>query len=185
MFNSLTDEERQEVREVLEDKPTDEQQPQEVEQKSEVVDEEKVELGETENIEEGKDMPNEKENIEQDKKEEKTAETEKVAESSTTPSSNVQEQQVVQELPQQEPNAIPLEQVVTKDELFQYLDAMNAKFDAVVKENADLKDKLSSMQDKYENKDFGNAQKQGLIQSDKNANEQFNETFESYSKKFM
>lgn len=183
MFNSLTDEERQEVREVLEDKPTDEPQPEtnDVVAESEVVDEEKGETGEIKDIEEGNNMPM---NEEQDKDVEKTAETEKVAESSATPSSEVQ-QQVVQDVPQQEPNAIPLDQVVTKDELTQYLDALNAKFDAVVKENADLKDKLSSMQDKYENKDFGNMHKQGLIPNDESANNQFKETFESYAKKFM
>lgn len=183
MFNSLTDEERQEVREVLEDKPAEEE-PQEVVDEKVEVEEEKSELGETD-IEEGKEMPK---NEEQDKIEEKTAETEKVAENSTTPSSEVQptDEGVVKENPEEQVRkGVRIEDVVLKDELFAHLDALNAKFDAVVKENTDLKNELSAMKDKYENKDFGNMHKQGLIQNDKSANEQFKETFEEYAKKFM
>ena len=72
--------------------------------------------------------------------------------------------------------------------LAQRLSALEAKFDAVVKENNDLKEKLSSkseeldgMKDKYENKDFGNFQRQGVMTKDKSANSSFDE----YSKAFM
>ena len=66
--------------------------------------------------------------------------------------------------------------------------AFEAKLDAVVKENGDLKnelskksDELTGMKDKYENKDFGNFQKQGVMAKDKSANSSFDE----YSKAFM
>ena len=72
--------------------------------------------------------------------------------------------------------------------LTEALKSMEAKFDAVVKENQDLKDKLSQskqdaddLREKYENKDFGNFNKQGMIAKDKQANA----TFDEYSKQFM
>lgn len=85
-------------------------------------------------------------------------------------------------------NGISINDLVTKDMLAERLSALEAKFEAVVKENTDLKDKLSKSQeetnglrDKYENKDFGNFNKQGVSTKNKDANE----TFESYSKQFM
>ena len=85
-------------------------------------------------------------------------------------------------------NGVRVEDLVTKEMLAERLAALEAKFDAVVKENSDLKDKLSSkseeldgMKDKYENKDFGNFQKQGVQVKDKQANSSFDE----YSKQFM
>ena len=85
-------------------------------------------------------------------------------------------------------NGVRVEDLVTKDELMERLAAFEAKFSAVVKENEDLKNKLSAkdeelngMKDKYENKDFGNFQKQGMIKQDKVANS----TFDEYSRQFM
>ena len=77
-------------------------------------------------------------------------------------------------------NGVRIEDLVTKEELAERLSAMEAKFDAVLKENGDLKNKLSAMEDKYENKDFGNFQKQGMIEKDKQANS----TFDEYAKQF-
>ena len=77
-------------------------------------------------------------------------------------------------------NGIRVEDLVTKEELTERLSAMEAKFDAVLKENGDLKNKLSAMEDKYENKDFGNLQKQGMLEKDKQANS----TFDEYAKQF-
>lgn len=77
-------------------------------------------------------------------------------------------------------NGILLNDLVTKDELKERLSAMEAKFDAIVKENQDLKNELSGMKDKYENKDFGNMQKQGV-----DAKQNQYETFDEYSKQFM
>ena len=85
-------------------------------------------------------------------------------------------------------NGVRVEDLVTKDELMERLSAFEAKFDALVKENTDLKDQLSKSQeetndlkDKYENKDFGNVSRQGVIEKDKSANE----TFDSYAKQFL
>lgn len=71
-------------------------------------------------------------------------------------------------------NGIRIEDLVTKEELASRLSALEAKYDAVIKENQDLKEK-------YENKDFGNFQKQGMVEKDKQANS----TFDEYSKQFM
>lgn len=70
-------------------------------------------------------------------------------------------------------NGIRIDDLVTKSELMERLSAMEAKFDAVVKENKDLKDK-------YEEHDFGNIQKQGVMAKDKS----MNGTFEEYAKQF-
>ena len=78
-------------------------------------------------------------------------------------------------------NGVRVEDLVTKEELSERLSSLEAKFDAVLKENVDLKDKLSAMEEKYENKDFGNFQKQGMQVRDKQANSSFDE----YSKAFM
>lgn len=71
-------------------------------------------------------------------------------------------------------NGVRVEDLVTKDELMERLSAMEAKFESVVKENKDLKDK-------YENKDFGNMQRQGMLPKDRQANS----CFDDYSKTFM
>ena len=75
-----------------------------------------------------------------------------------------------------------------KDDVMQLIQALNAKIDAVVKENGDLKEKLAGkddelngMREKYETKDFGNNQRQGVMTKDKDAND----TFEEYAKSFM
>jgi len=164
-----------------------------------------------ENIEqkENNSMPNENTNntvetkpVEETKKEEvvdkptdkKEIETETVEKDKEVP----QNEQVAEETTGNEPtqvqettpsgNGIPLDQVVTKDYLKQMLDSFSAKYEAVVKENEDLKAKLvesngkvTEMQDKYENKDFGGYTKQGVQTKDKNAND----TFDEYSKQFM
>lgn len=78
-------------------------------------------------------------------------------------------------------NGVRVEDLVTKDELSERLSAMEAKFDAILKENGDLKNKLSQMEDKYENKDFGNFSKQGMIGKDKDANL----TYDEYVKQFI
>ena len=76
---------------------------------------------------------------------------------------------------------VRIEDLVTKEELTERLSSLEAKFDAVLKENVDLKNKLSAMEDKYENKDFGNLQRKGIIGRDKDANSSFDE----YAKQFM
>ena len=120
-----------------------------------------------------------------EKKEEKTEET-----TETTDDTAKDEEPTAPQVNETEPqgNGVRVEDLVTKEMLAERLAALEAKFDAVVKENSDLKDKLSSkseeldgMKDKYENKDFGNFQKQGVQVKDKQANSSFDE----YSKQFM
>lgn len=72
--------------------------------------------------------------------------------------------------------AIAVEDLVTKEMLEERFNALSAKFDAVIKENNDLKSKL----DELEGQDFGNIQKRGVQVKDADANE----TFESYSARF-
>ena len=78
-------------------------------------------------------------------------------------------------------NGVRIEDLVTKDELTERIAAMDSKLEALVKENTDLKDALSKMREKYEDKDFGGFQKQGFVEPDKLAED----TFESYSRAFM
>lgn len=94
----------------------------------------------------------------------------------------------VQEVEQQG-NGIDINDLVTKDMLSQALSSMEAKFNAVVKENADLKDQLSKAQqdakglrEKYEDSDFGNNGSKGATKADAST---AYETFESYSRRFM
>jgi len=103
-------------------------------------------------------------------------------------------QQVVDETPNQvqdttpSGNGIPLEQVATKDFVKELLDSFSAKFEAMVNENKALKEelaeskgKVTEMQNRYENKDFGGFEKKGVQTKDKVAND----TFDEYSKQFM
>ena len=139
---------------------------------NEVKEEKSTETVEENNSEAKETEPKSDENVEQ--KEETTDEKEE-------PTEQVQETQP-------SGNGIRVEDLVTKDMLAERLSALEAKFDAVVKENEDLKnalseksDELNGMKDKYENKNFGNFQKQGIQEKDKYANS----TFDEYSKQFM
>lgn len=78
-------------------------------------------------------------------------------------------------------NGIRIEDLVTKDELAERFAALEAKFDAVIKENGDLKNKIAGLQDKYEDNDFGDTSAKGMMEPNQDANS----TFEEYSKKFM
>lgn len=126
------------------------------------------------------------EKVEDTDKTEKTEETTEPTEPEATQDEEPTAPQVEDTPPQG--NGVRVEDLVTKEMLADRLAALEAKFDAVVKENGDLKEKLSSsskelddMKDKYENKDFGNFQKQGMQVKDKSANSSFDE----YSKAFM
>lgn len=85
-------------------------------------------------------------------------------------------------------NGVDINDLVTKDMLADRLSAFESKLDALIKENEDLKNKLAEkdgelngMKDKYENKDFGTIQKQGVMPKNKQAND----TFAEYAKQFM
>jgi hypothetical protein len=161
--NALAVKEEGEKKEIIEEENKD--MPNE-----EVKDEKKVE--ETEKVEDTKETTEaENKGEEVEKTEEKETEVEKTeetpAEEETAP--------VVQEITEDSSAiGIAVGDLVTKEELMEKLSALEAKFDAVVKENEDLKDK-------YENKDFGNNVRKGVMEKDKIANS----TFEEYSRQFM
>lgn len=131
---------------------------------------EKEEVKKTEDKEETKTTP-------ETKKEEevKTEETEKKEEAKgEEPEKETEPDPTVDSTPD-EGNGIPLEAVALKDEvklwIKEALSAMQAKVDAVEKENTDLKDALAKaksesdgLRDKYErNGDFGSEQKRGSM----------------------
>ena len=131
---------------------------------------EKEEVKKTEEKEETKMTP-------ETKKEEEveTEETEKTEEREVEePEKETEPAPTVDSTPD-EGNGIPLEAVALKDEvklwIKEALSAMQAKVDAVEKENTDLKDALAKaksesdgLRDKYErNGDFGSEQKRGSM----------------------
>lgn len=131
---------------------------------------EKEELKKTEEKEETKKTPETKE--EEEVKTEETAKTEETE--VEEPEKETEPAPTVDSTPD-EGNGIPLEQVALKDEvklwIKEALSAMQAKVDAVEKENTDLKDALAKaksesdgLRDKYErNGDFGSEQKRGSM----------------------
>lgn len=195
-FNKFSPDEKQKVREMVNNETisdTTEKQKVKKRRKKTMADEkevkDKVETSkvETENNEVDKEKSTDV--VEKDdkveKKEEKTEET-----TETTDDTTKDEEPTAPQVNETEPqgNGVRVEDLVTKEMLAERLAALEAKFDAVVKENSDLKEQLSSkseeldgMKDKYENKDFGNFQKQGVQVKDKQANSSFDE----YSKQFM
>ena len=131
---------------------------------------EKEEVKKTEEKEETKMTPETKEEEEVETEETEKTEEEKVEE----PEKETEPAPTVDSTPD-EGNGIPLEQVALKDEvklwIKEALSAMQAKVDAVEKENTDLKDALAKaksesdgLRDKYErNGDFGSEQKRGSM----------------------
>ena len=131
---------------------------------------EKEEVKKTEEKEETKTTP-------ETKKEEevKTKETAKTEETEVEEPEKESEPAPTVDSTPDEGNGIPLEQVALKDEvklwIKEALSAMQAKVDAVEKENTDLKDALAKaksesdgLRDKYErNGDFGSEQKRGSM----------------------
>lgn len=131
---------------------------------------EKEEVKKTEEKEETKTTPEPKE-----EEEVETEETEKTEEREVEePEKETEPAPTVDSTPD-EGNAIPIEAVALKDEvklwIKEALSAMQAKVDAVEKENTDLKDALAKaksesdgLRDKYErNGDFGSEQKRGSM----------------------
>ena len=161
-----------------------------MEQKNEFIEQEET----TKKVEaDNKEVETDKTDIENGKTEgenvEKVENTEKTEETPNRDTDTMEEAQVSQvEQTEETGNGVRVEDLVTKDLLTEKLAALDAKLEAVIKENSDLKkqladkdDELNGMKDKYETKDFGNFQKQGLHEKDKHANSSFDE----YAKAFM
>lgn len=197
-FNKLSPEEKQNVREMVNNETiseTTEKQKVKKRRKKTMADEKEVKKNEVETSKvetENNEVDKEKSTDVVETKEEKVEETDKKEETPapTNEEPTKDEEPTAPQVEETEPqgNGIDINDLVTKDMLAQRLSALEAKFDAVVKENSDLKnqlsnknDELNGMKDKYENKDFGNFQKQGMQVKDKQANSSFDE----YSKAFM
>ena len=197
-FNKFSPDEKQVIREMANNETiseTTEKSKVRKRRKRNMADEKEVKTNEVETSKvetENNEVDKEKSTDVVENKEEKVEETEKKEETTepTEEETTKDEEPTAPQVDETEPqgNGIRVEDLVTKEMLAERLSALEAKFDAVVKENSDLKDKLSSkseeldgMKDKYENKDFGNFQKQGMQVKDKSANSSFDE----YSKAFM
>lgn len=155
-----------------------------------MADEKVEEIKKTEEVKEEQPKA-EEEKKEEVKAEEKTEEVKAEAkDEQPAPAEEQKEEPASPVVEEAEPvgNGVRVEDLVTKDELADRFAALEAKLDAVINENKSLKDKLSEkdtelngMKDKYENNDFGNFAKQGMIKPDKSANS----SFEEYSRQFM
>ena len=198
-FNKLSPEEKQNVREIVNEETISDTMEKKRKVKKRrtktMADEKEVKTNEVETSKvetENNEVDKEKSTDVVETKEEKVEETDKKEEPTapTEEETAKDEEPTAPQVEDTEPqgNGIDINDLVTKDMLAQRLSALEAKFDAVVKENQDLKDQLYSkseeldgMKDKYENKDFGNFQKQGVQVRDRQANSSFDE----YSKQFM
>lgn len=171
-LNSLSPEEKKQVRKALEDNEVVEEKVSDT--KDDTVEAETEETGTETKETETKEKTDDKKDEETQLSEKEETETEE--DNSTEPALQVESTEV-------EGNGIRIDQLVTKDELGERLSALEAKYNAIVEENTDLKNKLSAIHDKYEVNDFGNQSKKGI--DDKGENRSANETFDSYSKQFM
>lgn len=186
-LRNLKPEEKKMFREILEDKEdvVDEKISETMENKGESDEmEDEKKLTEEERVEDGNPV----EKVEEEVKDEEKVEKEDKAEDENLDNEKTEEiKEEVKEEPVEEtadpivqneqpstPNAVRVEDLITRDELTEKLQALSAKLDAVLKENEDLKNK-------YERKDFGNFQKKGVADPDRHANS----SFEEYSKDFM
>lgn len=167
-FSKLSNEERAELMDLLNDN-------EEVEQKAS---EQVVETQEPQ-IEDKKEV---KANEEQKEVEEQPQPNqEPIQEPNPTP--NVEEQTA------EDFKGVTLDQVVLKEDLNEMLNAITAKLDSVIKENVDLKEKLANskaendeMHQKYEKEDFGNQTQKGYGQSNESSPY---ESADDYVKKFF
>lgn len=197
-FKKLSPDEKQDVRElVVKTKSDTTEKKQKVKKRrtKTMADEKEVKTNEVETSKvetENNEVDNGKSTDVVETKEEKVEETDKKEETTepTEEDTAKDEEPTAPQVNETEPtgNGVRIEDLVTKEDLADRLAAFEAKLEAVVKENTDLKtqlanknDELNGMKDKYENKDFGNFQRQGVQEKDKYANS----SFEEYSKQFM
>ena len=198
-FNKLSPDEKQNVREIVNEETISDT----MEKKRKVrkrrtktmADEKEVKTNEVETSKvetENNEVDKDKSTDVVETKEDKVEEAEKKEETTepTNEETTKDETPTAPQVEETEPvgNGLRVEDLVTKDMLAERFSALEAKLEAIVKENQDLKNKLTDkdnelngMKDKYENKDFGNFQKQGMINQDKIANSSFDE----YSRQFM
>ena len=198
-FNKLSPDEKQNVREIVNKETISDTMEKKRKVKKRrtktMADEKEVKTNEVETSKvetENNEVDKDKSTDVVETKEDKVEETEKKEETTkpTNEETTKDETPTAPQVEETEPvgNGLRVEDLVTKDMLAERFSALEAKLEAIVKENQDLKNKLTDkdnelngMKDKYENKDFGNFQKQGMVNQDKIANSSFDE----YSRQFM
>lgn len=94
-----------------------------------------------------------------------------------------------EETQDQEAIGYSLADVVTKDKLEQYMAGFQAKLDSIIKENADLKEKLAQkdsqvndLKDKYENGDFGVERNNKVETTEKTTYESYSDYMKKFAK---
>lgn len=102
-------------------------------------------------------------------------------ESERVNSEEMTEEEKIVESVSPETNGVRIEDVVLKSELEDRLAALEAKLNAVIKENEDLKNQNSELKGKYEEHDFGTTTKKGILGT---AAEVKTEKFDDYAQNF-
>lgn len=159
-----------------------------------------------EKVEETKPIEAEKEEIEETKKTEQveTKEEPKNEEAVETKTEEAKEEEVKDEeekpVVEEESNSakgIAIEDLMTKQEFDEKMSAFEAKFEALVKENADLKEQnaqlldgknkaeaeTENMRNKYERPDFGNVATKNI--GNNGGTQSQYQSFDEYSKQFQ
>ena len=128
------------------------------------------------------DIKDEKNTIEEVKTEE-PVNSENIEEEKTesVDSEEMTEEEKIVENVSPDTNGVRIEDVVLKSELEDRLAALEAKLNAVIKENEDLKDQNSELKGKYEEHDFGTTTKKGMFGT---SSEVKTEKFEDYAQNF-
>lgn len=197
-FNKFSPDEKQKVREMVNNETisdTTEKRKVRKRRTKTMADEKEVKTNEVETSKietQNNEVDKDKSTDVVETKEDKVEETEKKEETTepTNEETTKDETPTVPQVEETEPvgNGLRVEDLVTKDMLAERFSALEAKLEAILKENQDLKNEITSksneldgLKDKYENKDFGNFQKQGMVKQDKIANSSFDE----YSRQFM
>lgn len=102
-------------------------------------------------------------------------------ESERVNSEEMTEEEKIVESVSPDTNGVRIEDVVLKSELEDRLAALEAKLNAVIKENEDLKNQNSELKGKYEEHDFGTTTKKGIIGT---TAEVKTEKFDDYAQNF-
>ena len=202
-FKKLSPEEKQNVRELVNEETKSEQS--EKKPKKETKKRRTKKMADEKEVKQEKEETTSKvesENTSADKKdttktvdkEEKVEKTEEVEDkgSKTEEAENAEEVEEPTEQVEETSSTgagLKIKDIATKDFVHELIDALEAKLESVVKENTDLKEKITAkddeingMKDKYENGDFGGFQKQGIMEKNKDANSKF-ETYDEYVKR--
>lgn len=127
------------------------------------------------------DIKDEKNTIEEVNSEEPVNSKNIEEESEGVNSEEMTEEEKIVESVSPDTNGVRIEDVVLKSELEDRLAALEAKLNAVIKENEDLKNQNSELKGKYEEHDFGTTTKKGILGT---TAEVKTEKFDDYAQNF-